>query len=88
MKGISKLIILLVFLFPGLSSGQLSQKKEEKPKYAPSKEKHKNKTDELGRMQGTWMFFNFFGEKIWEIDYVNDRKEGMAKKFYAYNKVM
>src|SRR5712671_4456487 len=79
------LVCAFLLLVPLLT---FAQAKEEKPKYAPSKEKHKNKTDELGRAQGMWMYFNFFGEKIAEIEYVNDRKEGMAKKFYAYNKIM
>ena len=59
---------------------------EEKPKYAPGKEKHRNKTDEIGRKQGQWMFFNTFGDKIAEIDFVNDQKEGVERKFYSYDK--
>jgi len=59
MKCILKLSFLLLLL-PLLASSQVT---EEKPKYAPSKEKHKNKTDELGRMQGTWMFFSFSERK-------------------------
>ncbi len=64
-----------------------SQATEVKPKYAPGKEKHRNKTDEIGRKQGTWIFYNTFGEKISEIDFVNDQKEGIERKFYGYNKV-
>jgi hypothetical protein len=76
--------LLLLFLLPLFS---FSQKVEEKPKYAPGKEKHKNKKDELGRRQGTWVTYNRYGEKISETDWVNDKKEGMEKKYYAYNKV-
>lgn len=84
MKYLVKFIIVLSFLAP--ASGY-SQGKEEKPKYAPGREKHRNKTDEIGRKQGTWIFYNTFGEKLSEIDFVNDQKEGIERKFYGYNKV-
>ena len=67
--------LLVIFSF---STAVFSQASEEKPRYAPGKIKHRNKTDEIGRKQGTWMFFNTFGEKISEIDFVNNRKEGTA----------
>ena len=76
-----QVIILLIPLF------SFSQASEEKPQYAPGKEKHRNKTDELGRKQGTWIFYNIFGEKLSEIDFVNDQKEGMEKKYYGYDRI-
>jgi len=78
-----KFLLLFILLVPSFIHAQT----EEKPKYAPGKEKHRNKTDELGRKQGTWMTFNSFGEKISETDWVNDRKEGMDKKYYKENKI-
>jgi hypothetical protein len=81
---IRNLIFIVLFLFmPMLSFSQ----SEEKPKFAPGKEKHRNKTDELGRKQGTWMFFNTFGEKLSEMDFVNDQKEGMVKRYYSYDRI-
>ncbi len=74
---------ILLVLFPVMIYAQGS---EEKPKYAPGKEKHRNKTDEIGRKQGQWMFFNTFGDKIAEIDFVNDVKEGVERKFFSYDK--
>lgn len=76
--------LLLLFFNVRISSAQGS---EEKPKYAPGREKHRNKTDEIGRKQGQWMFYNTFGEKISEIDFVNDVKEGVDRRFYGYDKV-
>jgi hypothetical protein len=76
-------MFLLLALFPVMLFAQGS---EEKPKYAPGREKHRNKTDEIGRKQGQWMFFNTFGDKIAEIDFVNDVKEGVERKFYSYDK--
>jgi len=78
------LFIAFLLSIPLLS---LSQGSEEKPAYAPGKEKHRNKTDELGRKQGTWMFFNTFGEKLSEIDFVNDQKEGMEKRYFGYDRI-
>ncbi len=77
-------LFLLLVLGPVAA---FAQAREEKPKYAPGREKHRNKTDEIGRKQGTWIFYNTFGEKISEIDFVNDKKEGIERKFYGYNKV-
>lgn len=65
----------------------VAQATEEKPKYSPGKEKNRNKTDEIGRKQGKWVFYNTFGEKISEIDFVNDQKEGVERRFYGYDRV-
>src|ERR1051325_10827751 len=81
------LMMALLLSTPFWGMGRVHGQSEEKPKYAPAKEKHRNKTDELGRKQGTWMTYNSFGEKIAETDWVNDRKEGMDKKYFAAGKV-
>ena len=81
---ILSLILFLGLMLPVISMGQA---REEKPKYAPGKEKHRNRTDEIGRKQGKWMFYNTFGEKISEIDFVNDTKEGVERKYFGYDKV-
>lgn len=83
MKFILKLTALILLL-PFLGFSQT----EEKPKYAPGKEKHKNKTDEIGQKQGVWKFYNSGGELIHEIEYVNDVRHGMSKRFYPYSKIM
>ena len=83
-KRILSIVLLAGLIVPMISMGQA---REEKPKYAPGKEKHRNRTDEIGRKQGKWMFYNTFGEKISEIDFVNDQKEGVERKFYGYDKV-
>jgi hypothetical protein len=86
----SKLIIGLCLILSGstiFTSHSYAQGSEEKPKYAPGREKHRNKTDEIGRKQGQWMYYNTFGEKILETEFVNDQKEGVERKFYGYDKV-
>jgi hypothetical protein len=80
-------LLLLICIQSAVPALVHAQAKEEKPKYAPGKEKHRNRTDEIGRKQGKWMFYNTFGEKISEIDFVNDQKEGVERKFYAYDRV-
>src|SRR6186713_329973 len=77
------ILCFVVFLGGISASGQ----SEEKPRYAPGREKHRNKTDELDRKQGVWMFYNGFGEKTTETEYVNDKKEGMEKKYFAYERI-
>ena len=84
-KVLSLIIVLTGHLL--ITETILAQATEEKPKYAPGKEKNRNKTDEIGRKQAKWVFYNTFGEKISEIDFVNDRKEGIERRFYSYNKV-
>src|SRR5947209_1444570 len=75
---------LLIFLFalPFYSHSQ----GEERPKYAPGKEKHRNKTDEFGRKQGIWVYYNFFGEKFLETPWINDHKEGVEKRYFFNGK--
>jgi hypothetical protein len=76
-------LLLLHLALPLISFAQ----SEVKPKYAPSKIKHLNKTDEFGRKQGVWMAFNLFSEKISETPWVNDHKEGVEKKFFPLGKI-
>ncbi|MBK8413645.1 MAG: hypothetical protein IPL22_03385, partial [Bacteroidetes bacterium] len=52
MKYLIKLIIILL-VFPVMVYAQ----SEQKPKYAPGKEKHRNKTDEIGQKQGVWKYY-------------------------------
>ena len=80
-------IIRLTVLFLLLPLFTFAQT-EEKPKYAPGKEKHKNKTDEIGQKQGVWKFYNSNGELLHEIEYMNDVRHGMSKRFYPYSKIM
>lgn len=78
-----RVVAFILMLLPFFSLAQT----EKKPQYAPGKEKHRNKTDEIDRKQGTWFFYNRFGEKMSEVDYVDDKKQGMERTFYAYGKV-
>ena len=87
---IRNFLVCLVLIFAAtliLPSNSLGQGTEEKPKYAPGKEKNRNKTDEIGRKQGKWVFYNTFSEKISEIDFINDKKEGVDRRFYGYDRV-
>ncbi|MCC7233031.1 MAG: toxin-antitoxin system YwqK family antitoxin [Bacteroidia bacterium] len=91
-KGLSELTgkiqwIFICLLFFTSCASSVNGQRDEKPKYAPGKEKHRNHTDEIGRKQGKWIFYNTFGEKIAEIDFVNDKKEGIERRFYGYDKV-
>ena len=79
-----RLLILFLFAMPLLSKAQ----SEDKPKYAPGKEKHRNKTDELGQKQGPWRTYNSLGDLISEVEFVNDVRHGKSTRYYPYGKVM
>lgn len=72
---ILKQLVLLLFLLPAFAFAQ----REEKPRYAPGREKHRNKTDELGQRQGVWKYYNEAGELNQEIEYLDDVRNGVAK---------
>ncbi len=57
---------------------------ERRPKYAPWKEKHRNVKDQYDRKQGLWKFYSYTRDIIAEIEYLNDRKHGMSKRYYAH----
>jgi antitoxin component YwqK of YwqJK toxin-antitoxin module len=78
------LILGVIIFFPSPSFGQ----KEEKPKYSPRKEKHRNKTDELGRKQGLWKHYNYLGILAWEIEYADDMRNGVSKRYYYNGRLM
>jgi antitoxin component YwqK of YwqJK toxin-antitoxin module len=77
-------ILCIILLIPAFAFSQT----ESKPKYAPGKEKHKNKVDELNRKQGVWKYYNELGDIIQEIEYVDDVRHGISKKFFPYGKIM
>ncbi|HNH66811.1 MAG TPA: hypothetical protein PLB72_08210 [Bacteroidia bacterium] len=76
--------LLLLILLPAFAFAQ----REEKPRYAPGREKHRNKTDELGQRQGVWKYYNEAGELNQEIEYLDDVRNGVAKKYYPYGKIL
>jgi hypothetical protein len=77
-------LLIIAFVLPLLAVAQ----DEQKPKYAPGREKHRNKTDELGQKQGLWRTYNSLGDLMNEVEYVNDRRHGVSRRFYPYGKVM
>lgn len=61
---------------------------EHKPKYAPARDKHKNKTDELDRKQGLWKHYSMDGVLTWEVEYLDDRRHGISKRYYGNGRIM
>jgi len=82
-----KAIICIFCIFLAIP-GDISGQTEERPRYAPRKEKHRNKTDELERKQGTWKYFNSQGQIMLEIEYQDDARNGVTKQYYQFAKVM
>lgn len=58
---------------------------EKRPKYAPWKEKHRNVRDQYDRKQGLWKFYSYTHDIIAEVEYLNDRKHGVSKRYYAHS---
>lgn len=79
-----RLIYLLLLIVVSESYSQTS----ERPQFAPKSEKHRNKTDEIGRKQGHWKFYSESRTITWEIDYVDDVKHGLSRRYFSSGKVM
>lgn len=77
------LFLITVFLLTAESFAQTSQR----PKYAPRKEKHRNKIDELNQKQGEWKFYNANHQLTNSIEYQNDVRVGMSKLYFPNQKV-
>jgi hypothetical protein len=80
--------IFYLFCFYLIVPADAFSQTEERPRYAPRKEKHRNKTDEMGRKQGTWKYFNSYGQIMLEIEYQDNARNGVTKQYYQYAKVM
>src|SRR5574339_176770 len=76
--------LLIAFFLPAVGYSQT----ERKPKYAPRKEKHRNKTDALDRKQGLWRHYNYLGTLMWEVEYTDDKRNGISRRYYFNGKVM
>ena len=79
-----RLIIIILFIVSSEGYCQTS----ERPRYAPRSEKHTNKTDELGHRQGHWKFFAESGTITWELDYLDDIKHGLSRRYYSGGRIM
>ncbi|MFA6922817.1 MAG: toxin-antitoxin system YwqK family antitoxin [Bacteroidales bacterium] len=67
------LFLCLIFSF----GSSFSQEKAKKGK------RGMNQTDEFGRKQGTWQFYSFDGTLIYQVEYVNDKRHGLATRYHA-----
>ncbi|MCB9185768.1 MAG: toxin-antitoxin system YwqK family antitoxin [Flavobacteriales bacterium] len=74
------IIILFLSAAPILLFGQSS----ERPKFAPRKDKHRNERDEFDRKQGLWKLYSASRLLIAEIEYQNDKKHGMSRRYYPH----
>jgi antitoxin component YwqK of YwqJK toxin-antitoxin module len=57
----------------------------ERPKFASPKDKHRNMRDEYERKQGLWKTYSASYICIAEINYLNDKKHGLCKRFYPHS---
>lgn len=74
-------IILVLIAAPTMLFGQSSKR----PKYSPWKERHhRNVKDEFDRKQGLWKLYSASRLLIAEIEYQNNRKHGMSRRYYPH----
>lgn len=57
----------------------------ERPKYAPRKSNHQNEKDQYDRKQGLWLQYSASRTLIAEINYQNDKKHGLATRYYPHS---
>lgn len=79
----TRVIYLIIFLLaaaPMLLQAQSSRR----PKFAPRKDKHRNVKDDYDRKQGLWKLYSASRLLIAEIEYQNDKKHGMSRRFYPH----
>lgn len=81
---IRKIIFLVVsFVTLGLTSLFAQDQYCEKPQYAPKKDKHENCMDALGRRQGLWKSFSYYGYLTSEITWKDSKMNGASIIYYA-----
>lgn len=75
------ILIFLLFAAPLVLFGQSSRR----PKYSPWKERHhRNVKDEFDRKQGLWKLYSASRLLIAEIEYQNNKKHGMSRRYYPH----
>ena len=74
------LIIFMLIAAPLLLQAQSSRR----PKYSPWREKHRNVKDDFDRKQGLWKLYSASRLLIAEIEYQNDKKHGMSRRYYPH----
>lgn len=75
---------LLLIIETSLVFGQT----EERPRYAPFSDKHRNARDELGRKQGLWKYYTLNRVLVLEITFQNDVKHGPFIRHSSSNGVI
>lgn len=75
--------IIQLFLLTATSAVFAQDQYCEKPAYAPRKERHLNCSDALGRRQGVWKSYNYYGYVISEISYKDNKFNGPVVIYYA-----
>lgn len=88
MKKITHIKVLMVLAFLVASTAITFAQDAmycEKPQYAPNKEKHRNCKDVLGRRQGVWKFYTYYGYLLSEMNFKDNKLNGPVSIYYAVN---
>lgn len=72
--------VLLLLVIPTFVFSQSARR----PKFAAGGDKHRNKKDAYDRKQGTWKFYSASRLLIAEVNYLNNKKHGISRRFYPH----
>lgn len=78
-----KSLLIIAFLVTTTVSGFAQDLLCERPNYAPRKEKHHNCKDYLGRRQGVWKFYSYYGYVLAEMNFKDNKLNGPVVTYYA-----
>lgn len=78
-----KTIVALMILLTAMETAFAQDLLCERPNYSPRKEKHRNCKDFLGRRQGVWKSYTYYGYVLSEMTYKDNKINGPVTVYYA-----
>lgn len=79
----TKVLITLTMLVLTVTSVMAQDQLCERPQYAPHKERHLNCKDFIGRRQGVWKTYTYYGFLLSEITYKDNKINGPVSVYYG-----
>lgn len=77
------LSIMLTALYSAVNTAFAQDQYCQKPDFAPRKDKHYNCMDALGRRQGVWKSYSYYGYLLSEISYKDNKLNGPSVIYYS-----
>ena len=77
------IMLLVLFSAGNTAVAQPGDQYCEKPQYSPRKERHYNCRDALGRRQGVWKSYSYYGFLLSEVSYKDNKINGPVIIYYS-----